>query len=113
MATELEESISHGEVPVAFEDAREEELIRVAVVGRDAQDFFYSPLGRFVLGTALQDTRDIEQQLTRIKPNTPWRRRKITELQNEHRSIKMAIAWLNDAIRTGDQAETELNLPQE
>jgi len=109
MPTKAEEYLHDAEVPVEFEDANEEILVRQAVMGRDAQDWLLSPVGRWVSGAAVQDQREIESKLTTIKPNTPWRRRRITELQQQYQAISLAIGWLSEAVKLGAAAERELH----
>jgi hypothetical protein len=113
MSTKAEEYLANAEVPVEFASEREEILIRQAVQGQDALDFLLSPVGKFVSGAAVQDQRDIEAQLATIKPNTPWRRRRITELQQKHAAITMAVSWLCEQVNIGAGAERVLHEPSE
>ena len=101
MPHKLENMLANAEVSVEFEDEREEALIRLAVQGKDVHEFLESTVGRFVIGAARQDQVDIENKLTSLKPNTPWRRRKIVELQQEYEAIGLAIQWLTEAVRIG------------
>ena len=109
MPTKAEQFLNDAEVPVEFEDAREESLVRQAVQGQDAQDWMLTPVGRFVCGAAVQDQREIENTLATIKPNTPWRRRRITELQLQYDSITRGIGWLCEQVNLGAAAERELH----
>ena len=109
MPTKVEEYLHDAEVPIEFEDEREEILVRQAVQGKDVQDWLLSPVGRWVCGAGAMDQRDIESQLVTIKPNTPWRRRKITELQQQYEAINLAIGWLSEAVKIGAAAERELH----
>lgn len=113
MTTKAEEYLANAEVPIEFASAREEELVRQAAQGQDAREFLLSPIGRFVSGAAVQDQRDIEIKLTAIKPNTPWRRRRITELQQQHDAITRAIGWLCEQVNIGAGAERVLHEPSE
>ena len=113
MPQKIEQYLQDAEVPLEFEDEREESLVRQAVLGHDIQDWLASPVGRWVAGCAAQDQRDIEEQLTTVKPNTPWRRRRIAELQQKHEAITMAIAWLSEAVKLGATAHRELEVPSE
>lgn len=104
----IEQLLADAEISVEFRDEHEEALVRMAAQGKDVEEWLRSPAGRFVIGAAAQDTRDIESELTTIKPNTPWRRRKIVELQQRHEAIGMAVQWLRDAVVIGASAEREL-----
>lgn len=113
MPTKAEIDLQNAEVSVEFESMREELLIKEAVRGRDASDWIHSPLGRFVVGVAVHDQREIEEKLTKINPNTGWRRRKIQELQLEHAAIGRAVSYLTECVDVGLSAERELKQPQE
>ena len=108
MPDRIEAALHEAEVQVEFENPREESMIRVAVVGRDAHDFLNTSVGKFVIGAALQDQIEIESKLASLKPNTPWRRRKITELQQQHEAITRAVAWLTDMVVLGQQTQDQL-----
>lgn len=113
MPHKLENMLANAEVPVEFEDEREEALIRMAVQGKDVHEWLSGTVGKFVIGAARQDQVDIEEKLTSLKPNTPWRRRKIVELQQEYAAIGLAIQWLTEAVRIGMSAERDLEAPIE
>lgn len=113
MPHKLENMLANAEVSVEFEDEREEALIRMAVQGKDVHEWLRGAVGKFVIGAARQDQVDIEEKLTSLKPNTPWRRRKIAELQQEYAAIGLAIQWLTEAVRIGMSAERDLEAPIE
>lgn len=113
MTTKAETYLHDAEVPVEFADEREEQLVRQAAHGEDARAWLESPVGRFVCGAAVQDQRDIEAQLATIRPNTPWRRRKITELQQKHDAISLAVGWITEQVALGAAAKRELYLVTE
>ncbi|MCB2130882.1 MAG: hypothetical protein KDE03_17895 [Rhodobacteraceae bacterium] len=113
MASLIEQSLANAEVPLHFENQREEILIRQAVQGRDAQEFMMSPVGKFVAGAAVQEQQMIEAAIIKIKPNTRWRRRRISELQQKHDAITMAVQWLCEQVNIGAEAEKALYEPDE
>jgi hypothetical protein len=113
MPTKLEAQLAAAEVTVEFEDEREEALIRIAVLGKDAHDFLSKPVGRFVAGAAHQDQIEIQEALTKVNPLSLFGRRKIAKLQQEHRAIELALGWLTDAVRLGMEAERQLEEPTE
>jgi len=108
MGQSIEEQLASAEMSIEFEDAREESLIREAVKGQEAREWLLSPVGRSVIEKAREDQEYLRAKIAQIRPNTPWRRRKIEELQQEYRSIQRAISWLADTVRIGVEAEREL-----
>lgn len=113
MPTEVDAQLQEAEITIEFEDAREEALIREAVMGLEADDFLHSDLGRFVVGSAVQDQQEIEAKLARVNPHSIFGRRKIAKLQQEHRAVQMAVSWLTDCVRVGKVAQRELEAPVE
>lgn len=109
MPSNVVNMLHNAEISFEFEDQREEALYREAVAGKDIEDFLHSPAGRYVIGAACQDQLALEEKLTKIKPNTPWRRRKIAELQQEHAAITMSIEWLTSAVNIGLSSHRELD----
>ena len=108
MATTAEQMLFDAEVPVYFADEREEQLVRQAAQGQDAEAFMLSNVGRFVCGAAVQDQREIEAALVNIRPWTPWGRRKIRKLQLKHQAIELGISYLCDQVQIGKGAEMVL-----
>lgn len=78
-----------------------EELLASAVLGRDAEEFLASELGRYLVGRAEQDAAEAMDQLKRVHP---WRRRKIQELQNTIRRSDSVRAWLAGLVIDGRSA---------
>lgn len=78
-----------------------EELLASAVLGRDAEEFLASELGRYLVGRAEQDAAEAMDQLKRVHP---WRRRKIQELQNTIRRSDSVRAWLAELVIDGRSA---------
>lgn len=113
MSTAIEQQLATAEITVEFEDAREEALVRQAVQGRDTHDFLSSPVGRFVVGAALQDQSEIEEQLATTSVVSEEGVRTVRELQQKHQAIGMAITWLTEAIQLGTMAERQLKEPTE
>jgi hypothetical protein len=108
LTSKLEATLAEAEIPIEFEDEREEALVRTAVVGKDAHDWLSSQLGQFVIGSAYQDQIKIQEALTKVSPLSLFGRRKIAKLQQRHEAVEMAIEWLTDAVRVGMMAERRL-----
>ena len=83
----------------------EQTLIAEAVLGRDAQEFLASEIGRYLLGRAQMDEREAMEALVSVKW---WRRRKIIELQSRIYRARSVRNWLAEIITDGRQAESVL-----
>ena len=81
------------------------ELYAEAIIGRDAEDFANSDIGRYVIGCAEQEASEAMAQLKNIYP---WRRRKITELQNKIWRAESMQTWISELIIKGRQAQQQL-----
>lgn len=80
-------------------------LLAEAVLGRDAEEFLSSELGRYILGRCEQDIADAQDKLARV---SPWRRNRIRELQNEVWRARSVKGWLVELIHAGKAAEDVL-----
>ncbi len=83
----------------------EQTLIAEAVLGRDAQEFLASEIGRYLLGRAQIDEREAMESLVSVKW---WRRRRIIELQSRIYRARSVRSWLAEIITDGRQAESVL-----
>jgi hypothetical protein len=81
------------------------ELYAEAIIGRDAEDFVNSDIGRYVIGCAEQEANEAIAQLKNVYP---WRRRKITELQNKIWRAESIQTWISELIIKGRQAQQQL-----
>lgn len=81
------------------------ELYAEAMIGRDAEDFIQSDIGRYIVGCAEQEAQEAMDQLKRVYP---WRRRKITELQNKIWRAESIQSWIAELIIKGKQATQQL-----
>lgn len=81
------------------------DLFAEADMGREAQEFISSPIGRYLIGCAQQECRDAYDKLKR----TPfWRYRRIQQLQNEIWRAENLMQWVRDLIVRGKAAEQAL-----
>lgn len=76
-----------------------------AALGRDAREFVASDLGRYMIGCAKQDAADAQEKLNRC---SPWRRRRLQQLQNEIRVAEQFLGYIRDLIIRGKAAELTL-----
>ena len=83
----------------------EQTRIAEAILGRDAQEFLASEIGRYLLGRAQMDEREALEALVSVKW---WRRRRIIELQSRIYSARSVRNWLAEIINDGRQAESVL-----
>lgn len=81
------------------------ELYAEAMLGRDVEDFVNSDIGKYVIGCAEQEAQEAMEQLKRCHP---WRRRRITELQNKIWRAESVQSWLAELVIKGKQALTQL-----
>lgn len=88
----------------------ERTLFEEAAMGREVVDFLKGPLGRFLLGCAKQEAEDAMHKLRTV---SPWRRRRIIELQNEIWRAESFRGWLADLILQGKAAEHSLDEREE
>jgi hypothetical protein len=80
-------------------------LMAEAILGRDAEEFCSSELGRFILGRCDQEIAEAQDKLSRV---SSWRRRRIQELQNDIWRARNMKGWLVELIQNGRQAEAAL-----
>jgi hypothetical protein len=81
-----------------------------AAMGRDALDFLKTDLGRYLVGCAKQEAEDATHELKTV---WPWRKRRITELQNRIWRAESFSGWLADLILQGKAAEMQLDEREE
>lgn len=84
----------------------ENPLLRVAVFGVQTQEFLNTDIGRYLVQCA---RIDYDAALESLKSVSPWRRRKIQELQNKAKVAENFLGWLDDAIQSGKQAEVQIH----
>jgi hypothetical protein len=76
-------------------------LYAQAVLGKDAEQFMASELGRTMLGIAQQEADAAMLELKRVYP---WRRRRIGDLQAVIRRAESFETWLRELFVRGQQA---------
>ena len=80
-------------------------LFAEADMGREAHEFLFSPVGRYLLGCAQEEHRDA---ISKLKRTAFWRFRRIQQLQNEIWRAEQFMLWLRDLIVKGQAAEQAL-----
>lgn len=77
------------------------ELFETAVFGKVVENFLSSDIGSYLLERAKEEEQEAVEALARV---SPWRRRRIQQLQNQIWRAQQFQVWLADAIVTGQQA---------
>lgn len=80
-------------------------LLAEAMLGQDAEDFLRSDVGRYLIGRADQEIQEAQQKLATV---SPWRRRRIQELQAQIWRAQSVKGWLIEVINAGRSAEQAL-----
>lgn len=80
-------------------------LMAEAVLGKDAEEFLNSDIGRYLAGRADQEIAEAQEKLATV---ASWRRRRIQELQNQIYRAKSFKGWLAELISNGRAAESVL-----
>lgn len=81
------------------------ELYAEAMLGQDVESFLASDIGRYLIGRADQESAEA---VNKLKTCFPWRRRRITELQNQIWRAESFQSWLGELIIRGRQATSQL-----
>lgn len=76
-------------------------LVAEAALGRDAEEFLGSDLGRYMLARAEEDERSALDELAEV---WPWRRGRIAQLQLKVKNARAFRNYLADLVITGKQA---------
>lgn len=80
-------------------------LMAEAILGRDAEEFLASELGRYMLGRCEQEIQEAQQELSTV---WPWRKRRIQALQNKVWRAQSVKDWLGELIANGKAAEAAI-----
>jgi len=76
-----------------------------AILGRDAEDFLRSEIGRYVIGRCEQERSEALSALATV---SPWRRNRIRQLQSQVWRAESVKGWLVELVTAGRQAEAVL-----
>lgn len=83
-----------------------ETLLAEAILGRDAEEFLSTELGRYITGRCEQEIAEAQELLNRV---SPWRRRRIQDLQNQIYRAQSLREWVAELVSNGRQAEAALS----
>jgi hypothetical protein len=79
-------------------------------MGEQASEFFYSDIGRYMVGAAHQDLQDAH---TKLAKTLPFRWKRIQSLQNDIRVSEMFLLYLRDLVIRGTAAGQALETRDE
>ena len=85
-------------------------LYAEATIGKDAEEFLLTDLGRYMLARAEEEEHAALEQLSRV---SSWRRRRILELQSQIWRAQRFKGWLTELVVTGRQALDHLESAEE
>lgn len=91
-------------------DLSTQALVAEAMLGRDAEQFLKTDLGRFMLERAMEEERDALEALASV---WPWRRRRIQDLQAKLWRARSFQNWMGELISAGRQALEQMETPPE
>jgi uncharacterized protein YdaU (DUF1376 family) len=80
-------------------------LFAEATLGIEAQEFFASEIGRFLVGRCDQEIAEASDKLATV---STWRRNRIQQLQNQIWRAQSFKGWLAELVIAGRQAEALL-----
>ena len=83
-----------------------ETLIAEAIIGKDAEEFLASELGRYFIGRIEMEIDTAKDKLAKV---LPWRRRRIQQLQNEVWRAEQLKGWFQELIVSGRQALSQMD----
>lgn len=81
-------------------------LLAQGALGKDAEDFLRSDIGRYLIGRARQEAM---LALRELKTVWPWRRRRIQVLQNRVAWAESFEGWVRELVANGKLAENTLD----
>lgn len=87
-------------------DLSTQALYAEAVLGKDAEEFLQSDLGRYIVARAEEEEREALEALATV---SPWRRGRIRDLQAKLWRARSFQIWMGEMITTGRQALQQLD----
>lgn len=76
-----------------------------AALGREAEEFLSSEIGRYIVGRCEQEIQEAQDALATV---SPWRRNRIKQLQNEIWRARSVRQWVAELVIQGREAEKQL-----
>lgn len=88
-------------------DLDERQLYAESILGKDAEQFFKTELGQYVIGMSAIEVAEIHEKMETAKTSA------ISDLQKDVLVAKKALLWINDAIHLGKQALGQLEAQED
>jgi hypothetical protein len=80
-------------------------LMETAILGKQAEMFVNSDIGKYLLARAEEKSRICYDQLKKV---APWRQKRIRDLQNEIWKCESFRTWILESINEGQFAQEEM-----
>lgn len=91
-------------------DPADQVLLAEAVLGKDAEEFLKSDIGRYMVGRAEQEESEALDALAEV---SFWRWRRVMQLQNRVWRARALKGWLEELVVIGRQAMQTLEAAEE
>jgi len=101
----MTESYTDADIQKHFED-----LSREYNFGQEAEGFWSSALGKYVIGCSLQES---EKATAELKHADPEDVKKIRELQTKIQVAEKSLVWLGEAIQAGRAAKQQFEIEED
>jgi len=88
-----------------IDDRDDDEFVKIARLGIDAETFMASPLGKFLEGKAMKEMEAATEALIGADPADI---KANTELRNQIHVARMFLTWIGDSISAGRSAHQQL-----
>lgn len=90
-------------------DLSTQALYAEAIIGKDAEEFLNTDLGRYMIARAEEEEREALHELATV---WAWRRRRIEQLQAKLWRARSFKGWITEMIVSGRQALQQLETPE-
>lgn len=82
------------------------DLVKVAIIGKDSEEFLSSELGRYMIECA---ANQVDDAVDKLKKANPMDSELIMELQNQIYRAESFGGWLRDLVIAGNQAIQQID----
>lgn len=79
----------------------EDPTVRLAVFGKQVEDFLSSEIGEYLIKRAQSEIETVVEKLKKVNPRSI---RTIQGLQNQIKVCESIVGWLGEAIQSGSSA---------
>lgn len=93
---------------IRFSDLQERVLFAEAHLGEQAHAFCSSPVGRLMVGRALEEIEQAKADALAIQWWSPFARRRLKQAQMRAEVARLFIRWLEETKADGDDAYAQL-----